>query len=102
MCCWGHFCVGHTSVLVWFCPCVLRLLWPSAIVTLSMSRESMLDAEAQAEFTLDRWDGPSCSLTVPTEPVLRCCPPTDDPDEGRRSVAEDEEEEEEEKEEEEV
>lgn len=65
-----------------------------------MSRESMLDAEAHAEFTLDRWDGPSCSLTAPTEPVLRCPPPPDDPDEGRRSVVEEKEEEEEEEEEE--
>lgn len=61
----------------------------------------MLDAEAHAEFTLDRWDGASCSLTAPTEPVLRCCPPPDDPDEGRRSVVEEKEEEEEEVEEEE-
>lgn len=77
----------HTSVLVWFCPCVLGLLWPSTslpVVTLSMSSESMLDAEAQAEFTLDLWEGASCSLTAPTEPVLRCCPLLDDPDEGRR------------------
>lgn len=105
VCCCGYFCVSHTSVLVWFCPCALGLLCPSTslpIVTLSMSRESMLDAEAQAEFTLDRWDGASCSLTAPTEPVLRCCPPPDDPDEGLRSVAEEEDEEEEEKEEEEV
>ncbi len=86
-------------MLVWFCPGVL---WPSAspaAITLSMSRESMLDAEAHAEFTLDRWDGASCSLTVPTEPVLRCCPPPDDPDEGRRSVVEENDEEEEEEEE---
>lgn len=96
-----YFTVSHTSVLVWFCPCVLGLLWPSPsppVVTLSMSRESMLEAEA--EFTLDRWDGASCSLTVPTEPVLRCCPPPpDDPDEGRRSVVEEKEEEEDEEEE---
>ena len=64
-----------------------------------MSRESMLDAEAHAELTLDRWDGASCSLTAPTEPVLRCCPPPEDPDEGRRSVVEENEEEEEEEEE---
>lgn len=56
----------------------------------------MLDAEAQAELTLDRCDGASCSLTAPIEPVLRCCPPPDDPEEGRRSVADVKEEEEEE------
>lgn len=55
----------------------------------------MLDAEAHAEFTLERCDGASCSLTPPTEPVLRCCLPPDDPDEGRRSVVEENEEEEE-------
>lgn len=79
-------------MLVWLCPCVLGLLLSSAyppVITLSMSRESMLDAEAHAEFTLDRWDGASCSLTAPTEPVLLCCcPPPDEPDEGRRSVVE--------------
>lgn len=59
----------------------------------------MLEAEAHAEFTLDRCDGASCSLTVPTEPVLRCCPPLpDDPDEGRRIVVEENEDEEEEEE----
>lgn len=93
-------------MLVWFCPCVLGLLWPSTsppAVTLSMSSESMLDAEAHAEFTLDRWEGASCSLTAPTEPVLRCCPPPpDDPEEGRRSVVEEKEDEEEVEEEEEV
>lgn len=60
-----------------------------------MSRESMLDAEAQAELTLDRCDGASCSLTAPMEPALRCCPPPDDPEEGRRSVVDEKEEEEE-------
>ena len=59
----------------------------------------MLDAEAHAEFTLDRWDGASCSLTAPTEPVLRCCPLPDDPEEGRRSVVDENEEDEEEEEE---
>lgn len=59
----------------------------------------MLEAEAHAEFTLDRCDGASCSLTAPTEPVLRCCPPPpDDPDEGRRMVVEEKEDEEEEEE----
>lgn len=89
---------SHTSVLVWFCPCMLGLLWPSTslpVVTLSMSSESMLDAEAHAEFTLDLWEGASCSLTAPTEPVLRCCPLLVDPDEGRRCAVEQEEEEEE-------
>ena len=68
-----------------------------------MSRESMLQADAHAEFTLALCDAASCSHTVPTEPVRRCCvppppppPPPDDPDEGRRSVAEEQEEEEEE------
>ncbi|TNN51479.1 hypothetical protein EYF80_038329 [Liparis tanakae] len=99
----GVYLGGRTSVLAWFCPCVLGLLWPSAsppAITLSMSRESMLDAEAHAELTLDLWDAASCSLTAPTEPVLLCCPPPDEPDEGRRSVAEEKEEEEEEEEEE--
>lgn len=92
------FFLSHTSVLVWFCPCTLGLLWPSTslpAVTLSMSSESMLDADAHAEFTLDLWEGASCSLTAPTEPVLRCCPLLVDPDEGRRwAVAEEEDEEE--------
>lgn len=60
----------------------------------------MLDAEAHAEFTLDLWEGASCSLTAPTEPVLRCCPLLVDPDEGRRWAVEEEEEEEVEEEEE--
>lgn len=89
-----------TSVLVWFCPCLLGLLWSSASppITLSVSRESMLEAEA--ELTLDRWDRASCSLMVPTDPVLRCCPPPHDPDpeEGRLRVAEETEDEEEEEE----
>ena len=87
-----------TSVLVWFCPCMLALFGPSTsrpAVTLSMSSESMLDAEAHAEFTLDLWEGTSCSLTAPTEPVLRCWPLLVDPDEGRRWAAVEEEEEEE-------
>lgn len=54
----------------------------------------MLDAEAHAEFTLDLWEGTSCSLTAPTEPVLRCCLLLVDPDEGRRRASEEEEEEE--------
>lgn len=64
----------------------------------------MLDAEAHAEFTLERWDAASCSLTAPTEPVLRCCapPPPDEPDEGRRRVEAEKDEEEEEDEDEEV
>lgn len=98
---------SHTSVLVWFCPCVLGLLWPGTslpVGTLSISSESMLDAEAHAEFTLDLCEGASCSLTAPTEPVLRCCLLLDDPDEGRRWAVEEEEDEEvvEEEEEEEV
>lgn len=95
----------HTSVLVWFCPCGLGLLWLSdslPVITLSMSSESMLDADAHAEFTLDLWDGASCSLTAPTEPVLRCCPLPHDSDEGRRVMVEKEEEEEVVEEEEEV
>lgn len=67
-----------------------------------MSSESMLDADAHAEFTLDLWDGASCSLTAPTEPVLRCCPLPHDSDEGRRVMVEKEEEEEVVEEEEEV
>lgn len=57
--------------------------------------------EAEAELTLDRWDRTSCSLMVPTDPVLRCCPPPDDPDpeEGRLRVAEETEDEEEDEEE---
>lgn len=104
LCCYVYLSVSCTSVLVWFGPCAFCPLWPSTsppAATLSMSRESMLDAEAHAEFTLDRWDGASCSLTVPTEPVRRCCPPPDDPDEGRRSVADVKEEEETDEEEEE-
>lgn len=89
-----------TSVLVWFWPCWLGLLWSSVspAVTLSTSSESMLDAEA--ELMLERWDGASCSLTAPTDPVLRCCAPPDDPDpeEGRLRVAEETEDEEDEEE----
>lgn len=60
----------------------------------------MLEAEAHAEFTLDRCDLASCSLMVPTDPVLRCCPPPDDPDDGRRRAAEETEDEEDDDEEE--
>lgn len=91
---------GCTSVLVWVGPWALGLLRPSA-VTLSTSSESMLEAEAHAELTLERCDGVSCSLVPPTEPARRCWPPPNDPDEGRRSVAEEKEEDEEEVEEEE-
>lgn len=90
-------CVHHTSVLVWGCPCVPSHSDPA--VTLSMSRESMLEADAHAELRLDLWDGASCSLTAPTEPVLRCPLPPPDPEEGRRRVV-DEQQDEEEKEEE--
>lgn len=62
-----------------------------------MSRESILEADAHAEFTLDRWDGAPCSLTAPTEPVRRWCwPPPDEPDEGRLNVVDEKEDEDEE------
>lgn len=77
------------------------LLRPS-VVTLSTSSESMLEAEAHAELTLERCDCASCSLVPPTEPARRCwLSPPDEPDEGRRRVAEEKEEDEEEVEEEE-
>ena len=74
---------------------------PPPLSTESMSRESILQADAHAELTLALCDAASCSHTVPTEPVRRCCPPPpppppDEPEDGRRSVAEEQEEEEEE------
>lgn len=71
---------------------------------MSMSSESMLDAEA--ELTLDREELPmdrtSWSLTVPTEPVRRWWFEEDEEDEGRRSVVAEVEAEEEEEDEEEA
>ena len=47
----------------------------------------MLDADAELTLDLEEWPPASCSLTAPTEPVLRCCE-GEEPAEGRRRVAE--------------
>lgn len=65
-------CVCVTSVLVWlwfwFCDC-------ASFSCPRISKESMLDAEAELTLDLEEWpiERTSWSLTVPTDPVRRWC-----------------------------